>query len=247
MHKVKLKPIFPKRSDYPDNLEILDANGSSAAYRQIAESSASAYFETNFLARYFFKKRFQLTLELIDNAGSGFEILDAGCGIGFFLPSLTPIAKNIWAIDFAKYSLKYAKAMCKKRKMKKIHFKQIDLTRKLPFPAKKFDFIIFLSVFEHIKNLRKVALNLKRVLKKDGILIAGYPNEDNPIFRLFQLAEKKLLRPNVYKTFQGTKLIHVSYAHQITAILSKNFKIEKTVNISLLPGINFYILKKCKL
>lgn len=247
MYKAKLSPIFPKRSDYPDSLGILDKNGSSIIYRQIAESSASAYFETNFLTRYFFKKRFQLTLELIGDGRSGLEILDAGCGIGFFLPSLSPIAKNIWAIDFAKYSLGYAKAMCKKRNLEKIYFKQVDLTHKLSFPAKKFDLIISLSVFEHIKDLEKVAFNFKRVLKKNGIFIAGYPNEDNPIFRLFQFMEKKLLRPNVYKTFQGTKLIHVSYAHQITTVLSKNFKIEKTVNISLLPGINFYILKKCRL
>lgn len=239
--------IFPKRTDYPHNLELLNKKESSSLYRQLVESSASAYFETNFLTRYFFQKRFQLALQLFPKKRDNLKILDAGCGIGFFLPTLSKYAKHIWAIDYAKHSLQYAKFMCKKRGLRNITFKKVNLMETLPFPAKKFDLIVCLSVLEHIKDLEMVINNFRRILKKDGVLIAGYPNEDNFIFRLFQYIEKRLLRPKVYHTFQGTKLIHVSKAQKINKVISKYFYTEETNNINLLPGISFYILQKCRL
>lgn len=247
MQKNSFNLIFPNRDDYPQNLEILEEKKQTGSYRQLVESSASAYFETNFLTRYFFKRRFQLAFQLIPKRNMNIEILDAGCGIGFFLPTLTHFAKNIWAVDYANYSLQYAKFMCRKRKLKNIYFKKANLTNNLPFPDKKFDLVVCLSVLEHIKDLRKVMMNLKRVLKKDGVLIAGYPNEENLLFRIFQYLEKRLLRPKVFATLQGTKLIHVSKAYQIEGIVKKYFYIEETNNINLAPGVSFYILQKCRI
>lgn len=237
--------IFPKRSDYPQKLDLLNKKNDSILYRQIVESSASAYFETNIITRYFFRKRFEEALKFIPKKNY-LEILDAGCGIGFFLPTLSQFAKNIHAIDYAEHSLSYAKYMCKKRKVKNIHFQKVNLTDDFPFKKQAFDLIICLSVLEHIKNLEKVMVNFRRVLQKNGILIVGYPNEDNLIFRFFQYFEKRLFRPKVFETFQGTKLIHISSASKINAAVKKYFFIEETKNIGLLPNISFYIIQKCR-
>lgn len=247
MKKAYNNLIFPNKNDYPQSLKLLDNKRSSDLYRQLIESSASAYFETNPLTRYFFQKRFQLVLQLIPREKTKIEILDAGCGIGFFLPTLSRFAEHIWAIDHAGYSIQYAKFMCKKKRLKNISFKKVDLMQSLPFPARKFDLIVCLSVLEHIRNLQMVIKNFRRVLKKDGILIAGYPDEDNFVFQLFQYLEKRILRPKVYMTFQGTKLNHVSKAKKINKVISKYFYVEETNNINLLPGITFYILQKCRL
>lgn len=246
MKKVCIEPIFPNKSDYPQKLNLLGAKQPSNLYRQLLESSASAYFETNLITRYFFRKRFHLALQLIPRERTNLEVLDAGSGIGFFLPALSMFSKNIWAVDYAQHSLTYAEHMCKKRKLKKVHFKQVDLTGNLSFAAKRFDLIICLSVLEHIKDLDKVLSNFKGVLKTDGVLIIGYPNEDNLIFRIFQYLEKRLFRPRVFTTLQGTRLIHVSRAHQINSVVKKYFRIEETKNINLLPGVSFYILQKCR-
>lgn len=146
MNKADKSLIFPEKSDYPCNLTKLNNNQYSNLYRQLVESSASAYFETNPLTRYYFKKRFQLALDLIPRYKKEQNILDAGCGIGFFLPTLTQFSQNIWAIDYAKYSLQYTRFMCQKRKLQSIKFKRLGLTDNLPFPAKKFDLVICLSV-----------------------------------------------------------------------------------------------------
>lgn len=243
-NKINYSLIFPKKTDYPRNLELLNKKTSSNLYRQIVESSASAYFETNFLTRYFFQKRFEQTLKLIGNKKK-LNILDAGCGIGFFLSSLSRIAKHIWAVDYAKYSLDYAKYMSQKRKLRNITFSKVNLIKKLPFSTRKFDLVVCLSVLEHIKDLDIVCDNFRRVLKNDGILIAGYPNEDNFIFRFFQYIEKRFIRPKVFRTFQGTKLNHVSRANQINNTLKKYFLVKKECDVKILPGIIFYKIQKC--
>lgn len=247
MEKNSFNLILPNREDYPQNLSILEEKKQTVSYRQLIESSASAYFETNFLTRFFFKRRFQLALQLIPQKKTNLEILDAGCGIGFFLPTLSQFAKNIWAVDYAGASLQYAKFMSQKKKLKNIFFKKVDLADNLPFSDEKFDLIICLSVLEHIKALKKVIVNFKRVLKKKGVLIAGYPNEDNLLFCLFQYLEKKFWRPKVFKAQKGTKLIHVSSPKQINSEIRKNFYIEETSNINLLPKVSFYILQKCRI
>lgn len=242
MKKVNL--IFPQKEDYPEILRVLSQSKTSSKYRELVESSASAYFETNFLTRYLFRQRFIKAVKLIGKDKTDLLTLDAGCGIGFFLFQLSQISKKVWAIDYAKHSLDYAKFMCQKRGLKNISFAQIDLVKGLPFKKDQFDLIVCLSVLEHIKDLQAVIAEFDRVLKKDGVLIAGYPNEDNFIFRIFQYVEKRLFRPKVYKTFKGTKLIHLSRAHQIDQTLRKFFKPERTENITLLPGIDLYIVRR---
>ena len=50
----RLKLKLPKKSDYPNRLKILDRPGRSAAYHQLIEASASAYFETKGPAKWLF-------------------------------------------------------------------------------------------------------------------------------------------------------------------------------------------------
>lgn len=242
MEKVKI--VFPQKKDYPQQLSALKKKNDPSLYFQLLESAASAYFETNFISRYLFKKRFQIAVDLIGKKTQP-EILDAGCGIGFFLPTLAKIGKHIWAVDNAPHSLSYARFMCQKRKIKNVSFKKINLELPFPFPQEKFDLIVCLSVLEHVKKLDKAIYNLKKVLKRKGILIVGYPNENNLIFRLLQSLEQRLLRPAVYETFQGLKLVHVSKARQIERVVRKHFYIEKTRYLGLTKLVNFYHLHKC--
>jgi 2-polyprenyl-3-methyl-5-hydroxy-6-metoxy-1,4-benzoquinol methylase len=243
-----MKIIFPKRDDYPDGLGLARIKMGSSLHKELLESSASAYFETNFISRFFFKMRFKLAGEMIPLEGrKKMTILDAGCGIGFFLPTLCLIGRKIWAVDYAKYSLKYSKDMCQKKGLKNIFFKKSDLAASLPFRDHQFDLIVSLSVLEHIKDLDRVMMNFRRIMRRNGLLIVGYPNEDSVIFRIFQYLEKRLLRPKVYKIHQGTELIHVSRASKIDQKLKEYFYIEETKKISLIPCVDFYILHKCKI
>ena len=57
---------LPKKSDYPDRLKILDKPNRSAAYHQLIEASASAYFETKGPTKWIFFKRFQVAFDYLN-------------------------------------------------------------------------------------------------------------------------------------------------------------------------------------
>lgn len=238
---------LPQKSDYPNNLKILDKPGLSAEYHQLLEASASAYFETKGPTRWLFMKRFHSAFNYLKQIGRTESILDAGTGIGFFLPTLSQFADTVTAVDYAQHTLAYARSMCRKRKLTNIFFAQADLL-KLDLPKHGFDIINTLSVLEHIppEKLTSLMAKFKAWLKPDGYLIAGWPNEGGTIFKLAQTWEKRLLRPRMLQSFVDEKrhykpLGHVSQSDQIYSAVTKTFK---TINFQSLPfpWLKFYSL-----
>lgn len=243
----RLKLFFPKKSDYPNRLKILNHPNRSTVYHQLVEASASAYFETKGPARWLFRKRFEVALKYLQPLKPINNLLDAGTGIGFFLPSLSQAVEQVTALDYSKHTLRYAKKMCQKRKVKNIDFIHGDLLN-LKLGNKKFDVITALSVLEHIppQKLNQLMTGFKKMLKPGGYLIAGWPNEGNWLFKFAQQLEKRLMRPKVFKSIHDDKakykpLGHVSQSDQIYSAVTKVFK---TVNYQFLPfsWLKFYSL-----
>ena len=236
---------LPQKSDYPHSFRILDKPGLSAEYHQLLEASASAYFETKGPTKWLFMKRFQSALAYFSNCGKVESILDAGTGIGFFLPTLTQFTGKVTAIDYAQHTLVYAKSMCQKRQISRVKFIQADLLT-LKLSKGSFDIINTLSVLEHIppEELPRLMTKFKYWLKPDGYLIAGWPNEGGKLFKLAQTWEKKFLRPRMLQSFVDEKrhykpLGHVSQSNQIFTAVTNSFK---TINYQYLPfpWLKFY-------
>jgi len=239
--------MFPQKSDYPQGLKILDQPGRSAEYHQLVEASASAYFETKGPTRWMFMKRFKSALNYLKQIGRAELILDAGTGIGFFLPTLSQFANTVTAVDYAQHTLSYARSMCRRRKIKNIKFIQADLL-KLTLPRESFDLINTLSVLEHIPpdKLPGLMAKFKTWLKPCGYLIAGWPNEGGTIFKLAQTWEKRLLRPQMLKSLKDDRrhykpLGHVSQNDQIYKVVNKTFKSIAYQSLPF-PWIKFYSL-----
>ena len=217
----------------------------STEYHQLVEASASAYFETKGPAKWLFMKRFKVALDYLNQTGQVDNLLDIGTGIGFFLPSLATGAKKVVAFDYAKHTLKYARAMCKKRGIENVRFIQDDLF-KPKFKAKQFDVVMALSILEHVppKDLPRVIGYLKKALKPGGYLIAGYPNEGSAIFKLVQQTEKLIMRPKMLKSIKSKErdykpLGHIALSGQIDKAIKQKFKIVDYRSLPL-PILKFY-------
>ncbi|HAJ56603.1 MAG TPA: hypothetical protein DCL35_02410 [Candidatus Omnitrophica bacterium] len=113
---------------------------------------------------------------LKDGPGKSFKILDIGCGRGDFLESLK---KN----KFEKFGLEindqgYQECLKKDIKISK------EGVASSGFKDEFFDAITLWHVLEHLPDPLKTLNELKRVLKKDGILVIGTPNTDSLGFKL---------------------------------------------------------------
>lgn len=230
---------FPKKSDYSHLAEILAHPRLSAKYHQIIEASASAYFETSGITRWLFIKRFRVALTYLEKIDSSENLLDAGTGIGFFLPTLSSLAKTVMAVDIGKYSLRLAQTMAKKRHLTNVIFKCAGLTN-LHLPGKYFNSIVALSVFEHIlpQNLKSTMTLMSQLLTPGGYLIVGFPREGSPIFKFFQRLERSLCRSHITRALKDERrkkyatLGHVSTANQIIQAVKTQFKV---ISVTDLP------------
>ena len=111
------------------------------------------------------------------NAKKGDYILDVGCGTGRYTNIFSQCGSKLVGIDFSRSMLKIAK-----NRVKKADFKQVDITKKFPFPSKTFDKMICSLVISHIKNISPVLKEMKRVLKDEGFIILTTISPDIDFF-----------------------------------------------------------------
>ena len=97
------------------------------------------------------------------------RILDVGCALGGFINFLKDKGyKNLYGID-------PIKAYVNKANNENI---KIGNVKSIPFEDNSFDIIILDQVLEHLSNLKLTMKEIKRVLKKGGLLYIGVPDVD---------------------------------------------------------------------
>lgn len=100
-------------------------------------------------------------------------VLEAGCGIGAqtkIIATKNP-ETNFISIDISENSLKEAAETIKSLNINNVEFKQANIYN-LPFADETFDSVIICFVLEHLHNPVKALGELKRVLKKEGTIVA---------------------------------------------------------------------------
>jgi len=111
----------------------------------------------------------------------GNVVLDAGCGTGHLLNYCCDKLAKGYGTDISNDAIAIARS-----KYPHLDFSRQDI-RKLSFPDEFFDRIICFNVIEHIDGQDRAMIELKRVLKKDGIIIMGTLDRDSLSWRLFSI------------------------------------------------------------
>lgn len=171
----------------------------------------------------FHKLRQFLILRLIKQYKKGNTILDAGCGTGLILRKLP---KGTIGIDINPRNVKKAK--------KHVPFAKIMLAdiEKLPFRKETFTTIVSTEVLEHQPDPKPTVNELKRVLKKHGVIIGSVP-AISPIWFLRFLSSTCPRGEPYHKNFKKEELKK----------LFKDFIIVK-LSRSVLGMSYFFVLKK---
>jgi ubiquinone/menaquinone biosynthesis C-methylase UbiE len=111
--------------------------------------------------------------ELLKRSGlkAGQDILEVGCGTGFYTIKASEIVKEgeIYALDIQDLALAKVKKKVEENKVKNIMLTMADV-QNLPFKDEAFDVVFLVTVIGEIPK-REVALReLHRVLKSHGLL-----------------------------------------------------------------------------
>jgi ubiquinone/menaquinone biosynthesis C-methylase UbiE len=110
---------------------------------------------------------YEETKRNIEREYSSGKLLDMGCGLGLFLKLWDPQKWEVFGIDISEQAVEYAKS-------KGLNVRQGSL-EKTDFSDTRFDVITMFYVLEHLPNPLKVLKEVRRVLKKDGLLVIRIP------------------------------------------------------------------------
>lgn len=95
-------------------------------------------------------------------------VLELACGTGLLSVQLAGSVKVLEATDFSEDMIKQARA---KAHSSRLHFSVQDATA-LPYATETFDAVIISNALHIMPNPEKALSEIRRVLKRDGILIA---------------------------------------------------------------------------
>ena len=103
------------------------------------------------------------------------KILDVGCGRGEVSKAIKKYRPDleVWAIDIGRAALEQAK-----KEPSGVNF-TYGSAYKIPFPNDTFDAVLTFDVIEHLGDPSLGLSEIKRVLKKKGVLVLSCPTEGN--------------------------------------------------------------------
>jgi len=99
------------------------------------------------------------------------NILDCGCGTGYYIKEIASITKNnirFTGIDLSEVALREAQKRL--NNLKNLSF-LVTAAEDLPFKNECFDVVLCIALLEHVIDPRKSLLEMLRILKNDGYFV----------------------------------------------------------------------------
>lgn len=189
--------------------------------------------------------RYRAAMELV----KGKTVLDIASGSGYGSACLAETAKSVYGVDIDKDAVRYAQ---KNYKAKNVEFILGDGVN-IPLADNSVDMVVSFETIEHIEDYETFMVEVKRVLKDDGLLLLSTPNDvefpETNHFHIHEFNQKELekLVSKYFKHrvsyFQGTWLFNALLeAEGVTQEWQKSIEIMQTAPIDLKRCIYFYML-----
>lgn len=113
----------------------------------------------------------------------GKNVLDIASGEGYGSNLISKVAKNVTGVDIDRLTVDYAKNKYKKDNLKFIH----GAADNIPVNTGSMDIVISFETIEHHNKHDEMLIEIKRVLKPEGVLIISTPEKltysDNALYK----------------------------------------------------------------
>jgi len=142
------------------------------------EMAIPSYLHWNPLIRWLMWRRYEVVADLAELAPWK-HVLEFGCGIGLFLPTLAARAGTVYAVDRFP---EFAKALAASRGLRVTFLDTVEAVADATL-----DVIVAADVMEHLESPRQWAALFRRKLAPGGRLVVSGPTE-TPIYQLGRIA-----------------------------------------------------------
>ncbi|MBU0604819.1 MAG: class I SAM-dependent methyltransferase [Candidatus Omnitrophica bacterium] len=115
----------------------------------------------------------QSILEILKKMNKGGRLLDVGCATGFLLDEARKAGWEASGVELSAWAVGYAKTA--------LHIETIfhGILKNAGYPDNYFDAVIMKDSIEHLTDPVSVLIEIRRVLKPDGIICVNTPNIDS--------------------------------------------------------------------
>ncbi|MBF0123440.1 MAG: methyltransferase domain-containing protein [Candidatus Omnitrophica bacterium] len=149
-------------------------------------------------------------------------ILDVGCGTCVPMVRLLKEGFKSCGFDFSDVMLKEARSQVKAAGYDPALVFKGDLENSRSLPSRQFDAAIALGVFPHIINEQKALSNLRKVVKKGGVVLIEFRND---LFAAFTL--NKYSMDFYLNRILNLKAMPSALANEVVDFYKKAFKYDK--------------------
>jgi SAM-dependent methyltransferase len=187
-------------------------------YSKVLESKAPLYYErfdqnllekrprVEFLIRRAFARLFP------DKVGN---LLDVGCGTGFYFPLLSEHAANITGVDVCAPMLDVARALIQEKGIANCQVRECSALQ-LPFETETMDVVLSWDFLHHVADVPRAIAEICRVLKPGGRYVALEPNILNPSITWYHFRRRSEWRIFSQNQFRIPRLLRKSFTVDVT-------------------------------
>lgn len=227
-------------------------------YRKVLESKSPLYYER--FDRHMLDKRPRVR-ELIDQAFAKLfpekvgNLLDVGCGTGFYFPLLARHAERITGIDLCAPMLEQAADLIREKGLSNCQVRECSALD-LAIEDNTMDVVYSWDFLHHVTDVRKAVSEISRVLKPGGRYVALEPNLLNPSIAWYHLRRRSEWRLSSQNQFRIPRLlrgsfdVRVSYDNTIVSFLDERTwwlwnAIDRLTSIPPLRWLSFRYILDC--
>lgn len=165
----------------------------------------------------------------------GKNVLEFGCGQGWFTKTLADKGAEVWAFDISNEAIDITKTLMERHNLKeKVHLDQMA-AENLQYDSDKFDVVVGLAILHHL-DIDQTCQEIMRVLKPGGKAYFMEPLGHNPLLNLYRkltphlrskdetplLFEQYVLMENNFSGFKHEEYYFLSFFALIWHFLSLN-------------------------
>ena len=168
--------------------------------------------------RWFYGRRFEAVMAALD-AQPGDDVLEVGCGSGYYTRELVRLGVRITATDLSPAYVEQARRLAPEAEF------GVEDAQRLSFADETFDRVLLTEVVEHVPDPTLAVREAARVLGPGGVLALSTPSRRSPMNLAYALKRR-------IRGYGVNEHLHELTPGELRALLEERFDVESLTRVN---------------